>query len=224
MYTSKRQLRERSFKERSFQEDLKDWYEYRLLQGLNGRLHPKIGEPKPEALLPRDSAAIKRIELLLVALQGATSTSDSEPMGLSDKALGFQSREKFLEWANSDLKRYMQFPVIFVDPSSNEFASKMEHCSGDEWENDAVNSILWLLNNGQLHRLKRCFCCGTWFYAVRDRQRFCRTACRQKEHSQSPEFKKERARYMREEYRPLERKREERAKRQASRVLGKRRK
>jgi hypothetical protein len=73
----------------------------------------------------------------------------------------------------------------------------MEHDSGDEWENDAVNSILSLVKSGEVYRLRHCFCCGKWFYSLRDDQRFCDVACRQKQHSQSDEFKEKRKKYMR---------------------------
>ncbi len=187
----KRQLRTKLV-----EDDLKDWFEFRLLQGLNGRIHPKIGKPKPDAQLPRDASAIKRIQLLLQALQAASSSEDSFP-GLGDGLGPLSSRKKFLEWANSDLKRYLQFPVIFVDPFSNELTTEMENYRGDEWENDAVNSILLLLKSGELYRLKRCFCCEKWFYSLRDDQRFCNRACRQKQHSQSGAFKENRKEYMR---------------------------
>ena len=187
MNTYKRRLRERSI-----QEDLKAWYECHLLQGLNGRLLPRLAQPEPDAVLPRDSAAIKRIERLMEALQSAT-----RPGVWGMLIPDFPNPQEFVKWANSGLRRYVQFPVIFEDPYSGKLTSKMEHCGGDEWENGAAEAILSLLREDQLHRLRRCFCCKKWFYLLRDDQRFCGTACRQKDHSQSDEFKKKRMEYMR---------------------------
>ncbi len=181
----------RRLRERYLQENLKAWYECHLLQGLNGRLLPRLAQPEPDAVLPRVSAAIKRIEMLLEALQSATS-----PGVWGMLVPDFPSQQEFVKWANSGLKRYVQFPVIFEDPYSGKLTSKMEHCGGDEWENGAAEAILSLLREDQLHRLRRCFCCKKWFYLLRDDQRFCNTACRQKEHSQSEEFKEKRKSYM----------------------------
>jgi hypothetical protein len=187
----KRQLRDGAI-----HEELKDWYEYHLLQGLNGRIHPTNGEPKPEAQLPRNASAIERVESLLVALQQATPSSDLETLYERNKALRLPSPDKFLKWVNSQLKQYLQFPVIFVDPFSNDLTTKMKHHSGDEWEGEAVTSILWLLERGELQRLELCFSCKKWFYSLRGGQRFCSQACRQKQHSQSEAFKEKRKRYM----------------------------
>lgn len=181
----------RRLRERSIQENLKAWYECHLLQGLNGRLLPRLAQPEPDAVLPRVSASIKRIESLLVTLQSAAHPGTA-PMLHPD----FPDQETFLDWANSHLRRCVQFPVIFVDPCSGKLTSKMEHCGGDEWENGAAEAILSLLREDQLHLLRRCFCCKKWFYLLRDDQRFCNTACRQKEHSQSEEFKEKRKTYM----------------------------
>jgi hypothetical protein len=205
---SKRQLRDRSIRE-----DFRAWFECHLLQGLNGRLLSRWAQAEPDAILPRDAPAIKRIEMFLVALQVAASPSDFDAMGLSSEALGMTSQKEFLKWANSDLRRYVQFPVLLVDPDSGRITSKMDHSSGDEWENGAVDAILWLLKENQLSRLKQCSCCKKWFYTLRDDQRFCCTACRQRDHSQGEAFKEQRKAYMR-DYRAKGN--EERAKSRAS--------
>ena len=98
----------------------------------------------------------------------------------------------------------------------------MAFCAGDAWENGAIDDILRLLKEGQLFRLRRCPSCGNWFDAMRDDQRFCDRKCRQKEHSQSPEFKAKRAGYMRNSFRPQEKHRDERARKQAARVKAER--
>ena len=147
--------------------------------------------------MPRNTAAIERVESLLVALQQAAPTSDFESLNERNKVLRLPPPDKFLKWVNSQLKRYLQFPVIFVDPFSNDLTTKMKHYSGDEWESEAITSILWLLERGELHRLELCFSCKKWFYSLRRGQRFCSQACRQKEHSQSETFKEKRKEYMR---------------------------
>ena len=188
---------DRQLRNRADREDFRAWFECHLLQGLNGRLLARRAPAVSDAILPRDAAAIKRIELFLIALQVGALQSDSDSLGLSREALGLKPRTEFLKWANSDLKRYLQFPVIFTDPESGRITSKMEHSSGDEWENGAVDAILWLLKEDQLSRIKQCSCCQKWFYSLKDDQRFCNTACRQKDHSQGEAFKEQRKTYMR---------------------------
>ncbi len=183
---------QRRLRARSIQEDLKAWYECHLLQGLNGHLISVWEQPDLDAVLPRDANAIKRVKTLLEALQSA-----AHPGIRGMLHLDFPDQAEFIEGANSGLRRYVQFPVIFVDPFSRRITSKMEHRGGDEWENGAVEAILSLLKDGQLSRLKQCRCCGNWLYSLRTDQWFCSTACRQKNHSQSGEFKEKRKDYMR---------------------------
>ena len=56
-----------------------------------------------------------------------------------------------------------------------------------------------------------------WFYAITDHQKYCSPRCRVQEHSQGEGFKRKRARYMREKYRPALREHEASAKRVAGR-------
>jgi hypothetical protein len=95
--------------------------------------------------------------------------------------------------------------------------------SDDEvWENWAVD---WLtrhaetsgLSPSRILRFRQCRLCSQWFYAMTDHQLHCSSACRQKFHANSPDFKARRARYMRERYRPQEKERELKAKADARR-------
>jgi hypothetical protein len=94
--------------------------------------------------------------------------------------------------------------------------------SDQVWENWA---IFWLMSHvessglsaSRILRFRKCRRCSAWFYAVTDHQLHCRASCRQKFHADSPEFRAKRARYMRERYRPQEKKRDVRAKRDARR-------
>src|ERR1019366_67650 len=65
-------------------------------------------------------------------------------------------------------------------------------------------TIGWLLNHiNHIEILRRCEECRKWFTANTNHQRFCSDPCRKRHASRSEEFKAERARYMREDYRPL---------------------
>jgi hypothetical protein len=77
-------------------------------------------------------------------------------------------------------------------------------------ENIAVQFLLEQIDGlkgpARILRFRRCRECARWFYAVKDHQSFCNEACRKRFASHDPEFKKKRAEYMRDNYRPLQRK------------------
>ena len=87
--------------------------------------------------------------------------------------------------------------------------------SWEYWEPLLVSHLLKAVDKGEISRYRRCSECQQWFYAIRGHQHFCGDACRRKHEAQSPAFKEKRARYMREKYRPDQKRKDERAKRQA---------
>jgi hypothetical protein len=88
------------------------------------------------------------------------------------------------------------------------------------WEAESVGMLLEIASRpGELSRLRRCSECQHWFYATRAHQQFCGEACRRRHTAQDPQFKEKRATYMREVYRPEQRTKDERGKRQARQVL-----
>jgi hypothetical protein len=80
----------------------------------------------------------------------------------------------------------------------------------EAWENWA---LFWLLNHvessglapSRILRFRQCRQCSEWFYALTDHQLYCSSACRQRFHASSQEFREKRARYMKDRYRPRER-------------------
>lgn len=85
----------------------------------------------------------------------------------------------------------------------------------ESWEPFLVSHLLKAVDKGEISRFRRCSECQKWFYAIRGHQHFCGDVCRRKHEAQSPAFKEKRARYMREKYRPDQKRKDERAKRQA---------
>lgn len=84
---------------------------------------------------------------------------------------------------------------------------------GQNWENWAVFWLFWHSETSGLTpspalRIRQCRQCNRWFYAITDHQQHCSAACRQKFHASSSEFRAKRAKYMKERYRPEERRRE----------------
>jgi hypothetical protein len=85
----------------------------------------------------------------------------------------------------------------------------------DAAENRAVQFLLEQLSPhdgpARILRFRKCRECERWFYALKDRQSYCSELCRKKYASHSPEFKAQRAEYMK-RYRIEEAERDARAK------------
>lgn len=62
----------------------------------------------------------------------------------------------------------------------------------------ALEVLLTLRASERLHRLRECEQCKQWFLGRTDHQKCCSFSCRQKLHRLTPEFRKQRAKYMRE--------------------------
>jgi hypothetical protein len=111
---------------------------------------------------------------------------------------------------NSQLGRYHWAPKVELVHGS---ISRTE-----TWKEkgDGENFVVWLflkeLSEGRIDRFRRCNHCSRWFYAITGHQKYCGESCRMGAHSQGTEFRKKRARYMREKYRPALREREASAK------------
>ena len=64
-------------------------------------------------------------------------------------------------------------------------------------EADAIASVLRLLEEDQVHRLRRC-ACGKWFYQRFAHQTFCANPCQQRDFRKTDEYREKRRKYMRE--------------------------
>jgi hypothetical protein len=89
--------------------------------------------------------------------------------------------------------------------------------SEETWENENVFYLLDQAKEGSLGhssshilRFRQCLQCKTWFYALTDHQDHCSERCRKRFYSHNPEFKKKRADYMRDRWRPQKKEREAR--------------
>src|ERR1035437_3313602 len=104
------------------------------------------------------------------------------------------------------LKRYNWRPDVRMNPDGTLRQLIRWPHSDDEsnWENETV---FWLLSNlpntpqekGSCAHFAHCAHCGDWFFAGRNGSKFCRSACRVSSHSQTPEGRKQKALYMREQ-------------------------
>lgn len=123
----------------------------------------------------------------------------------------YSELREYSEYTKSFLARRDQLLAQMGKPELSGIApGTYEH-----WEPLLVSHLLKAVDKGEISRFRRCSECQKWFYAIRGHQHFCGDVCRRKHEAQSPAFKEKRARYMREMYRPDQKRKDERAKRQA---------
>lgn len=118
--------------------------------------------------------------------------------------------------------RFFQVPEFGVVDGRLRCSFTAEITSTGDTASLADARIAWDLYGavatGDLDNLKRCDYCREWMVKQREAQKFCKTRCREKAFKETPEFKSERAKYMR-KYRKEENERAKRA--QAKAVRGK---
>lgn len=119
------------------------------------------------------------------------------------------------------LRRYRWVPAVRFGVVRLERATTWR--STMDWENRTVSALLDLVADGRIHRLRTCQNpeCGKWFFASKnshDAHKHCSDKCRDQHNSDSDEFRRKRAKYMRERYRPLQKRRAKRAKQDATKV------
>jgi hypothetical protein len=112
--------------------------------------------------------------------------------------------ESLISKINSSLWRYHWRPAVDLQSDGTMYQSLQwpEMDEESSWENSAVH---WILSDlptlpdatGIFSQFKKCARCGDWFYAGRQRGRFCKPTCRVLSHTQTEEGRKARASYMR---------------------------
>jgi len=114
---------------------------------------------------------------------------------------------------NESLSKLRWSPVLKLRDEETVFQAFKFHAeSGDaERFNTLIQMLLQLRELGTLWKLRDCGECNRWFSAATAHQRFCSNNCRVRHASHSEQAKAKRARYMREDYRPAQKKREKRA-------------
>jgi len=132
----------------------------------------------------------------------------------ADEALEERNRQyrALLRELQTQLIRYQWRPTV-EDRLYTSLGRKMlwdRTDSAETKENIAVQFLLEQIDglNGpaRILRFRKCRECARWFYAVKDHQIYCGESCRKRYASHNPEFKKKRAEYMRDNYRPLQKK------------------
>jgi len=120
---------------------------------------------------------------------------------------------------NAEFLRYNSFPLVYPRIgilTVTERAATKSKGQWAAWERWAVGTLLAIAKRpGGLSRLRRCLECQLWFYAIKGNKQFCGDSCYRRHRSHDPAFKTARADYMREKYRPNEKRKDARAKQQA---------
>ncbi len=175
-------------------------------------LYSLVGSGKPR-WIPRGSR--KRGKGIISDL-GSFVDSDLEAINVQ-----FNARLRKIQ---KGLKRYSWTPVVRDDGLTKLYRGfivpGLRRNPEQLWEDQAVGWLMGQISGSgdspaPILRFQNCQQCSKLFYARTDHQAHCSVNCRQKTYRDSPEFRAKAARYMREEYRPREKKHEERMKRLA---------
>jgi hypothetical protein len=127
---------------------------------------------------------------------------------------------------NKVLRRYSWISVIIGDITG--FKEEIGLDDPYRWEDGFIRVILDELRElrrrprGFISSYRKCVECDRWFMRSKRGPRghkCCGDNCRKRFNSRNPDYKKKRANYMRDVYRPGEREREERSRQQASAML-----
>jgi len=120
---------------------------------------------------------------------------------------------------NARLSKYKCLPVVrYLASPSRCFDVGFEFLAAAKGEASECIAIAWLMDHiHAVHRVRRCRRqeCRKWFFAVTEHQKYCGDTCRKRDAQQGPEFKRKRAEYMKETFRPRQRDLEAQAKRLA---------
>ena len=189
-----------------------------------------------------ESPSAKRIERMLSLLVAADRYTDERDSAQSDleklkgESDAFSWAHKYqaskrayiqtLKEIEKALEQYQWRATVSAESDKGHFQYEL-CCIADpksgplgDWEGALVARLLELTKRpGAISRFRRCSECHEWFYATTGHQRFCGDSCRRRQAAQDPEFKEKRATYMRETYRPREKKADALSRRQAAQVL-----
>src|SRR5215813_1240294 len=193
------------------------------LMGLKRRDIPKwVNRNLIDVLNQKASPAAQRITKIVEMFREAARLSEELRLLDKDDAVMSQLRKLnvLIPELNASIYRYIVHPHVSVHNSR--FGAPLIACymcsartDGEARERRAVQ---FLVEHVELiGRIRRCRECKAWFFAVTDHQKFCGDKCRVRCASHSEDFKADRARYMRETYRPQEKERELKAKLEAGR-------
>jgi len=159
----------------------------------------------------RANGIAERLALIVEACHRAEQLSES--IRLSSAAESKVQRAecaKTLKDLNAYLSGYKWHPTLTAYTERHFYLHvRFSFHAANHEEATENQAVEWLMRHtAEIHRIRRCRRpqCRKWFFAVTDHQKYCGENCRKRDAQQGPEFKKKRAEYMRDKYRPLQKK------------------
>jgi hypothetical protein len=159
----------------------------------------------------RASGISERLALIVEACHRVEQLSESIRLS-SDSESKVQRAEcaKTLKDLNAYLSGYKWHPTLTAYTEEHfYFHVRFSFHAANHEEATENLAVEWLMRHtAEIHRIRRCRRpqCRKWFSAVTDHQKYCGENCRKRDAQQGPEFKRKRAEYMRDKYRPLQKK------------------
>lgn len=191
-----------------------------LMPILNGE-HPDVSRQCSKRIRQMlvDLQDLEKIRLALRPMRCQPSKESSfawQPCRFGDKkaeALN-QTGRILVASINERLTKCVWYPELLVesfDHLPRYIQTWNEKTESHYFENLSMRMFLDRIAEGRIHWYKTCADCRRWFSAKTEHQKFCNEKCRLHHHANSDGFRKKRADYMRLDYRPKMKQRDERA-------------
>lgn len=178
------------------------WADVNILRLLNGTLNPAA---ERVTWIVESCQRVIRLHEALSGVSGAV-TSAREKEALSNEA------GRILEQIGTRLRRYTCLPVVrYLGSGDACFDVQYLFLAASEAAKPECVAVAFVMDHiHAVHRIRRCrrLQCRKWFFAITDRQKYCTGHCRKIDAQQGVEFRRKRAEYMRERYRPTQKERD----------------
>jgi len=187
------------------------WAERNVIRLLNG---------KPSSVTERVTWIVEACQQVIQLHESTKLAHASHSIGLGPGAEAIlEHTVRILRELNARLSKYKCLPVVRYSASSHGcFDVQYLFLAANERAAPECVAISFVMDHiHAVNRIRRCRRpeCGKWFFAVTGHQKYCSDHCRKTDAQQGSEFKRKRAEYMRERYRPIKRQRDARADAQA---------
>jgi hypothetical protein len=185
------------------------WAEQNIIRLLNG---------KPSSVSERVTWIVEACQRV-IQLHESMKLASHTPSLAPDKHALLAEASKILKELNERLSKYKCLPVVrYIALPNRCFDVQYKFVATSNDEESECQAVAWIMDHiAAVHRIRRCnrLECSKWFFAVTDHQKYCGDDCRKREAQQGPEFKRKRAEYMRDTYRPRQKELDAKAKRLA---------
>ncbi len=166
------------------------------------------------------SSVSERLALIVEACHRVEQLSESIRLSSASEGDAQRAdRARVLKDLNARLSGYKWHPTLAAYTEQHfYFHVRYSFHAANHEEATENQAVEWLMRHtAEIHRIRRCRRpqCRKWFFAVTDHQKYCGENCRKRDAQQGPEFKRKRAEYMRDTYRPRQKEIDARAKRLA---------